>query len=162
MSARRSRVGTVRSGSPMTLLSVISRMSLCAGRPGLDEGHRDLVGQGGVHDVAGREVDGDRQVEAGVLPARHCRSALASTDAVSCSMRPVDSASGMNTSGGAGRSVGCVQRTSASTLVTDVEREVELGLVVQLELVALEREVQVARAGRAGRRGRRRARRCTR
>ena len=68
---------------------------------------------------------------------------MASTVSVSRGVRPRCSISARKTSGNSSPRSGCCQRTSASTPTTSPRRGVALGLVVQDELAALERAVEV-------------------
>ncbi len=75
--------------------------------------------------------------------ARACRQAVSRTQRPIGTISPVSSASGMNASGGTSPRVGCCQRTSASNPTIGVGREVDERLVVEPQLVALERPPQV-------------------
>ena len=75
--------------------------------------------------------------------ARACRQAVSSTQRPIGMIRPVSSASGMNDSGGTRPRVGCCQRTSASSPTIRLGREVDDRLVVEPQLVALERAAEV-------------------
>ena len=71
-----------------------------------------------------------------------CAQACFSTQRPIGTISPVSSASGMNCIGGSTPSSGWVQRSSASTPVICPRRHIHLGLVVQRELVAIERVAQ--------------------
>ena len=64
-----------------------------------------------------------------------------------CLIMPVCSAKGMNSPGGTMPRSGCSQRTSASTPISWTPAQVQLGLVVQQELVPRDRPAQVAQQG---------------
>ena len=73
-----------------------------------------------------------------------CTQALRSTHSPSATIRPVSSATPMNSPGGTRPRSGWCQRTRASTPDRPSSAELDLGLIVELELVAGEREAQVA------------------
>ena len=146
MSATRRRIGTARSGSSMTALSVISRISRLAGSPASASAVAIFSGRPPSTLRADR-LTATVMSRPASIQSRHWRSALRSTTSVSGWIRPVDSASGMNASGASRPWLGWRQRTSASTATIAPVGQVELGLVEQLELVPLEREVQVGQHG---------------
>ena len=76
--------------------------------------------------------------------AARLRQAVRSTHSPSATISPVSSATRMNSPGGTRPRSGWCQRTSASTPDRSLVAELDLRLVVQLELVAGEREAQVA------------------
>ena len=73
------------------------------------------LGEVGVEQAAGREVDGDRDMVAGVQPAARLVERVASTRSVSLRMIPVPSAIPMNSAGGMLPCSGWLQRSNAST-----------------------------------------------
>ena len=80
---------------------------------------------------------------AGGCQATACSQASRSTRRPMSTIIPLSSAHGMNSAGASRPRVGCSQRTSASTPVIVAAREVDHRLVVDDELVVLERVLEV-------------------
>ena len=133
--------------------------------PGAREDAGDRLRQRSVGELARREVDVDRERRlvgasgrARCCQCAVCRHAVSSTHAPIGTMSPVSSASAMNSAGGSSPRSGWFQRTSASKPMTRPVAQLDDRLVVQHELVAVERAVQVV-ARSAARRPRGRGRR---
>ena len=131
--------------SVISTLSVISRQSWSAGMPVSASTSATIADQVAVVELADRDVD--RHLEpAGRVPAPHStawRQASVSTQRPSGTIRPVASAMRMKSSGETMPRVGCCQRTSASKPMISPVGQVDGGLVVQGQLVAVQGEAQV-------------------
>ena len=112
---QRGRVRRAPSGSCITAVSVSSSVSRRGSTRHLPSRGDDL-GQLLVVQAAGREVDRDADVVAGPLPGASWASAASKLQWVNGWIRPVFSASGMNSSGRIAPRAGWRQRASASTL----------------------------------------------
>ena len=75
--------------------------------------------------------------------ATPCAHAVASAHRPMGTIRPDFSASGMNRPGGTTPSSGCCHRASASTPTMRSALQIDLGLVLEKQLVALERASQL-------------------
>ena len=135
--------------SSITDDSVISRTSRLAGSP-----CRPMI----CSTSAGKSGSASCTIETLTATSRSDGAAPHATASATTSSRifvpsgtisPVSSASGMNRSGGSSPSVGCSQRTSASTAGPARGAEVEERLVVHDELVALDRSAEVRLQGDA-------------
>ena len=102
----------------MRALSVISRVRLAGGSPGVVQDALHRRDNLGVVDLAGRQVDLDRArgPPNGRRADMHsCRHASLQTQAPMGMIRPLSSATGMNRLGATSPCSGCSQRNSAST-----------------------------------------------
>ena len=143
--------------SCMTMLSVISRISVGAAEPGLGQDVADLVHDLGARELARGQVDRhvERRVHRELALQLAPRSAHASrsTQRPIGTISPVSSASGMNSSGCTIPRSGWIHRIRASTPVIRPDLELDHGLVVQDELLVLERALQVGLQLQAPQRG---------
>ena len=159
---RRSSTAVAASGSAITALSVISRQSSSGARPGRPRASpRTIAGERLVGELARGDVDADaeRRGRARAPRSPAWRQASSSTYAPIATIRPVCSAIGMNAAGAdqpALRVLPAQQRLGADDPAAG---ELDLRLVDDPQLVALER---VRGARPRGRAARRRARASTR
>ena len=116
-------------------------------RPVAREDRRDLRGEAGLDGLARRDVDAHRRAPRAPAPAsrsaRSWRQADVVTSRPSGTMSPVSSASGMNSIGGTSPRSGWRQRTSASKPTIRLGRELDDRLVVELELLLLDRRPEL-------------------
>ena len=106
--------------------------------------HGNVAQQMLVAELPRRQIDRHAQRAAGpaCCQATFCRQAVCSTHLPIGTISPVSSATGMNCIGATGPRSGCSQRSSASMPVMRPLADIPLGLVVELEFVALERMPQ--------------------
>ena len=129
-----------------------------AARPASSSAARDVVGEGGVGELARRDVDGDLERRAS-QPRGLARTPRAGPTRRSSTMRPLCSATGMKRSGGTMPSSGWSQRSSASTPVMRPVAQLDERLVVEAQLAALDRRRAARPRARRARRPARAARR---
>ena len=145
-----------RTGSAITVCSEISHSSRSPGTPWRSSSAADRVRQRDVDDVGGREVDGDRKVDARRRARRGCWASARSTHPAGEVARPRRARGERDELVGrrAGRASGAAsarapRRRSARRVV-----ERDLRLVVQDQLVALDRAAQLGQqaepVGRVG------------
>jgi len=113
-SATRSSNVTVRCGSAIIWVSVISRINWRGSRRARRTTSR-AAPRGRRRAGARREVHRDREIEPDVGPGADLREREVEDERVIWRMSPVLSASSTNSSGGIGPCCGCCQRASAST-----------------------------------------------
>ena len=150
--ARRARAAHAASPSTCSLwssssVSVISSSSRCGGRPGLLQRRHDDGEQIAGAELERRQVDRDACT---LRPVRRRRCRRGAGRGAERAIRPVSSATGMNSDGGImprSRMVPAHQRLVARDLAG---REIDQRLVMRLERIGLHRRAQVRpRAGGA-------------
>ena len=140
-----------RAGSAISALSVISQVERSGRCRQAAAGRWMASGSSGSCSDLRREIDRHAEVVARRRSSgTAARSAAFSTQSVSGLIRPVCSASGMNSSGGISPSSGCCQRTSASTPTTVPVRASILGWYSSSSWSLLDRPAQLAGQASAG------------
>ena len=119
---------------------MISMMRASAGKTMRSQQPLDGAHQVKVKQIRRREVHRDGQRDALVAPATGSASrARLIVRLATLRISPARSAAGRNSSGSSNPRLGWCQRSSASTLCTLPSRRVDLGLVMQRQLVAVDK-----------------------